>query len=108
MKPKKVVVIADLHSGSRVGLTPPQWQQIEHKNSENEFIRNCYTIRREMYDWYEKEIRSLAPIDILVCNGDAVDGPGTKSGGTDQISSKIDEQKDMAFHCIPKQKQRNI
>jgi len=42
----------------------------------------------------------LKPIDLLICNGDAIDGKGQKSGGTELLESDRNEQIKMAQKCI--------
>lgn len=40
------------------------------------------------------------PIDLLIVNGDAIDGRGEKSGGLELITSNRDEQVEMAIECL--------
>jgi len=100
-KAKRLVVIADLHSGHRVGLTPPSYQW--HVNRGSERIWNkCAKIQRECWTWYAKTIENLKPIDVLVVNGDAIDGRGERSGGVELITGDRREQADIAAECILK------
>lgn len=96
---KRLVVISDLHCGHRAGLTPPGYQY----NDSEEGARAKYSmIQRTMWDWYSKTITELYPIDVLVVNGDAVDGKGDKSGGTELLDADRHAQVDMAIECIKK------
>ena len=45
-------------------------------------------------------MKELQPIDLLIVNGDAIDGKGHRSGGTEQITSDLGEQATMAMQCI--------
>jgi hypothetical protein len=104
MKTKKVVVISDLHCGHRGGLTPTAWQykQSDEKN------KRWACLQHEIYSWYCKTMDALAPIDVLIVNGDAIDGRGTKSGGTEQITSDRDVQCDIAIHAIKRANAKSI
>jgi len=91
-KPKRMVVISDLHCGHLVGLTPPSW----HFKQDGKL----YKVQKELWNWYISEIKKLKPIDILVVNGDAIDGKGERSGGTEQVTTDRIEQVNMATQCI--------
>lgn len=91
---KRLVVISDTHCGHVAGLTPPAWQFQAERNEKYARIQHV------MWKWYKETLESLKPIDLLVLNGDAVDGKGTKSGGTELITSDRNEQINMAIECI--------
>lgn len=95
---KRLVVVSDFHCGHDVGLTPPDFNPIFKKNSPKRFER--YQKRVEYWTWFEKKIESLRPIDFLLINGDAVDGKGRRSGGTELITADRTEQVDMAAAII--------
>ena len=40
------------------------------------------------------------PIDLLIVDGDAIDGRGEKSGGRELITSNRNEQIEMAYDCL--------
>jgi len=92
MGKKKIVAMADLHCGHRVGLTPPKWQG---RNVNPKYNR----IQKELWDFYIENIQTFKP-NILFVVGDAIDGKGEKSGGTEQITTDRGEQSDMAAECI--------
>ena len=89
---KRMVIISDLHCGHLVGLTPPRW----HYQNDGKLYKN----QKELWRFYAAAIDSLKPIDILVVNGDAIDGKGYMAGGTDQKTTNRLEQVDMAVECI--------
>jgi hypothetical protein len=99
------MVIADLHCGHDVGLTPPDWD----KRPGEAYSRadTLYRHRRRLWNTYAKWCKELAP-DILIVNGDAVDGKGEKSGGTEQLTTDRVEQVDMAAACIEETKAKRI
>lgn len=91
-KPKRIVVVADLHCGHRAGLTPPAFQE-EHGT-------RLSTLQAECWQFYATTLRSLQPIDVLVANGDLIDGSGKKSGGTELLTTDRLVQCDMAAECL--------
>lgn len=94
---KKIVVISDLHCGHRAGLTPPAYQYVETGAGR----RSSYAIlQKSLWNWFANEAKSLGEIDLLVINGDAIDGKGTKNGGRELITVDRDEQIEMATECI--------
>jgi len=104
---KRLVVISDLHCGSVVGLTPPDWQQKFVKN--DRIKRNKYaTLQSQCWDFYDATIQSLKPIDILVVNGDMIDGKSEKDGGLGLIESDRQGQAEMASESIMRASAKNI
>lgn len=90
---KRVVVIADLHCGHRVGLTPPDWQSDAPGGK-------YLLIQEQLWDVYAGYIDSVKPIDYLFVNGDSIDGKGERSGGTELITTDRTKQINMAYDCI--------
>jgi len=83
---KRVLVISDLHCGSDIGLTHPDWQ--------------TSAIQVELWDAFMEMVVPLQPIDILIVNGDMIDGKASKSGGTRMITLDRAEQAEMAATVI--------
>jgi len=103
---KRVLVLSDLHCGHIAGLTPHLWNDQPPRNASAE-RKLLYETRHKLFDIYQKEIEKRKPFDVLICNGDAIDGRGERSGGTELLTSDRQEQCDMAAHClrVPKAKQ---
>jgi len=100
---KRVLLFADSHCGSEVGLTPPSYQYnyADNPPSEEVRIRNKWAkAQREGWDWYTKTLEILKPIDMCIINGDAIDGTGHRSGGTELITVDRKQQVAMAVECI--------
>ena len=89
---KRVLVISDFHSGHVLGLTHPGFDYESGRKTETAH----YAVRRTIWNWYKEKVKSLKP-DIVIMNGDAIDGKGEKSGGTEQITTDRDEQCEMAL-----------
>lgn len=79
---KRVLAIGDTHCGSVIGLTPPQWQ---YQETGDKYHDKFAKIQNQMWEWIKPRIESIKPIHRLIINGDAIDGKGLKSGGTEQI-----------------------
>jgi hypothetical protein len=89
---KRLVVGADMQCGSRVGLTPPEWQYTKP----DKYAK----IREEIWDQYTSVIDALKPIDIYCHNGDAIEGSGWRQGSTDVLMTDRLEQLKLAAEAI--------
>jgi len=92
---KRVLVISDFHSGHVLGLTHPGFDYESGRKTETAH----YQVRRTIWDWYKERVTKLKP-DIVIMNGDAIDGKGEKSGGTEQLTTDRDEQCEMAIAAL--------
>ncbi|MCK4625058.1 MAG: hypothetical protein KAV00_07095 [Phycisphaerae bacterium] len=100
-KSKRVVIISDMHAGHRAGLTPPAWQLKPGEDEEIQHRRIKWVdLQRECWGWFYKGIKRLKPIDVLIVNGDAIDGTGYRSGGVELITTDRNVQIDMALKVI--------
>jgi hypothetical protein len=103
---KRVVAIGDLHCGHKAGLTPPQWM-FQPNSGENK--RDHFSlIQHTMWEWYSAVCKALQPVDLLIVNGDAIDGKGEASGGTELLTSDRREQSSMAVVCIKEMHAKKI
>jgi len=101
-KAKRVVVISDLHCGHMAGLTPKPWQfkNTDKAHAHYKKRNKLVAIQGELWNRYVATMKSLQPIDLLIVNGDAIDGDGKRSGGTELITTDRNEQAAMAVECI--------
>jgi hypothetical protein len=91
-KTKRVLLASDTHCGASAGLTPKAFDNRRDK---------WRTMRRKFWREYEKTIDSLGKIDLLIFNGDAIDGPSnTKEAGIGLLHADRNIQVDMAIECI--------
>lgn len=95
-KGRRVVIIADPHSGDVLGLTHPDFDG----DRRDPLYHKLYRARREYWNFFASTIAILKPIDILILNGDAIAGKGEKSGGIELIVNDRHEQCDMAVAAI--------
>jgi hypothetical protein len=104
---KNILVLSDFHCGHKAGLTPPGWLP------EEPVLRNLAWVKasQAVWAWYQEETSKRGPYDIVIVNGDLIDGKGKRSGGSEQITCDLDEQADMAVDIIrriPKTKKCRI
>ena len=95
---KNVLIISDPHCGHKSGLTPPGYLPDKPAERRQEWVKN----NRGYWSWWEQNIRAAGPFDIIILNGDAVDGKGAKSGGVEQVTMDMEEQCDMAIEIVRK------
>jgi hypothetical protein len=103
-KRKRAVVIADLHCGHKLGLCHPDFDATPTDTQGVAY--RLWSIRRVMFRFYEASVERLKPIDLLIVNGDAIDGKGQKTGGTELLTTDRDEQCDNAAALIDMWKTR--
>jgi len=84
-----VGVIADLHCGHKKGIVPPAWQDSADQEE-----------RWRLYHHMVMARKRVAPIDLLVNNGDAIEGKGLRSGGTELVTTDRIVQIEMAKVAI--------
>ena len=86
----KIVAEADYHSGHLAGLTPPAYW-----NSTGPWK----AVQRELWQKRQSIIQEVGRPDLLILDGDLIDGRGGKSGGTELITSALITQARMAAEC---------
>jgi hypothetical protein len=98
----RLAILSDLHCGSQVGICGPEYfgQMISHDVAKhNKFLK----IQKAIWNFYSSEIAKLnkeKQIDILVVNGDCIDGKGERSGGTELTTTDLVKQIAMAKNVI--------
>lgn len=95
---KRVLVLSDLHAGHRAGLTHPGFLPDDPLPKVKPFCDAA----RAYWDFYMRGLAKYGPFDIVFVNGDAVDGPGAKSGGTEQWTTDMEDQCDYALRALRK------
>lgn len=100
---KRIVTIADLHSGHLYGLTPPQ-----HRYMQSAMKEEIQVFSSDLWNFYSASLKKLSPIDILIVNGDAIDGRGEITGGRELITTDRNTQVDMATECIKEANAKEI
>lgn len=88
-RPETIAIMADLHCGSRCGLCHPD-SEYGKPNKAQKYLWDCWMWLAE--NWPRP--------DLLVLNGDVIDGVQKKSEGTGLHTSKMSEQAEMALECL--------
>lgn len=82
-KPIVLVAVGDLHAGSRLGLCLPD-------------SPHCNTAQRALYKCWHDLAKEWSSPDILICNGDAIEGKARKESGVPCWTMVLREQIDCA------------
>lgn len=94
---KKIIAISDLHCGHVAGLTPPQFQ-LQYFEDSTTKMNKWAGLQRELWTNFENIIERNKPFDLGFSLGDTIDGKGSRSGGTELITSDRNSQVDMAVY----------
>lgn len=85
----KVLALGDLHTGHRGGLTPPSHQ-----------YHPAYKERQaQLWEWFKSTTQELSP-EIVICNGDAIEGKGSRNGGVELVIPDLSEQAEAAYQIL--------
>jgi len=83
---KRILILSDFHSGHRFGLA-------HHEHCVNQF-------QKKAWQFFEDGIRKHGPFDVVLNNGDLIDGRARKNGGIELITSNLEEQSDIAIKVL--------
>ena len=97
---KTIVIEGDYHCGSVYGLTPPNYWTKGKKGH--------YRAQKEAWSERKRITRKWGPPDLLVLNGDLIDGTQAKSGGAELITTDRNIQIAMAVECAKAWKAKKI
>jgi len=95
---KRVLILSDLHCGHVTGLTPPSYQR-KAETSEARWNKLVY-VQKELWKWFNQTVQKNGPYDLTVVNGDCIDGDGSRSGGTELITTDRLEQAKIACDAL--------
>lgn len=95
---KRILTFGDQHCGHKAGLTPPSWQNRQDKKDPHD--AKLLRLRKVCWDFYENTIRNEGPFDAVFFNGDAIEGKGERSGGTELITADRNKQVEIAVACV--------
>lgn len=88
--------MSDFHCGHALGLTPPEY----NPQYDDPYLQSLSQYREMLYNWTFSEVKKSPRPDVLVVNGDLIDGKGKHSGGTEQIEMDRLAQAEMAAKII--------
>jgi hypothetical protein len=88
-----IVFINDLHCGSKRGLTPPSFW--------DSYTSDGVKWLWEKWESFHDEVKTLfGEIDLLISNGDLIDGIQKRSDGVGLITSSYSGQVDIAIEAL--------
>ena len=94
---KHGAIISDLHCGHKFGLCPPDHWEPESDDPTQAKVRQW---QMRTWEWYAAKAKALGHLDRLIVNGDAIDGSGDRSGGTELFTTDRHLQVKVAADCI--------
>lgn len=85
----KILVVSDLHVGSRYALMPPKWGDV-----------TANSVQKQILKMWNEMCQNEKNIDYLIVNGDAVDGIQPFNEGKELCISDVSEQVDAAESLV--------
>ena len=89
----RLLAMGDFHCGHELGLTPPK------HDPGPRLTPHRHRMRREIWDWFSNNIKNLKP-DVVVFNGDAIEGKGYHSASSELIYPDRNNQVQMATDIL--------
>lgn len=87
------IIMSDMHCGSIYGLLP---RSFGFYGSDNRLSKALEAAR----SWYLRKVKEYGSPDLLIHNGDAIEGKHWRIGSRELITADRQEQADMAAECI--------
>lgn len=87
---QRILILGDLHAGSHVAPWPTSWLPGEPSHRISRYLTDCLAHLGA----------NLEPIDLLILNGDLIDGPQRKSGGMGVFSPRLRDQVSGAMELL--------
>ena len=100
---KRVLAIADLHVGSNVGLFVPNYT-----NPDTHVTYELNAIQNYLFEQWCKMVEMVGNVDVLILNGDLVDGTDPVEGGTGVVTTCLHTQAVVAATLIDMIQAREI
>lgn len=86
---KNIGIVSDLHCGSFAGLTPPSY-----------WTERTPAMTRWLWDCWTWQHSNWPKLDLLILNGDLIDGTQRRSEATGLLSASLGVQTDIALECL--------
>ena len=91
----RVGIIADLHGGSNVSVCLPEFTDRDHNMT---YVAN--PVQMHLWDKWCAMRRKMGHLDVLICNGDLVEGVNRKESGHGVITTNVHAQAYIAATLI--------
>ncbi len=92
--PKRILVVSDLHVGSIYGILPPKFVT----SAGAEILPNVG--QKYLWQCWEHAAANVGAVDVLVVNGDAIDGKQQAQEGTEICLPLLEDQSEAAYQCL--------
>ena len=96
---KRGIIMGDTHCGHLCGLTPPAWMTHENRGDKTKMSKWA-RLQRQLWSEYKRQLERFGPFNFGLFTGDAIDGKGERSGGSELITADRDSQVDMAVAVV--------
>ena len=90
----EVVAVGDLHCGSKAALCPPRFKMADQD------VHEANPVQLAMFNAWKELTQDWKEPDILICNGDAVEGQARKESGVPCWTNDFDDQVRCAADLI--------
>ena len=91
---KTLLVLSDIHVGSRQAVSPPVFEITDG----SEYRAN--RVGKALFEAWSKTAKLWKNPDILVINGEPIDGQGVKSHGVEQWTTNYLDQIDASVALV--------
>ena len=95
----RILVEGDNHGGSIAGLTPRRWQPSMLSRGDTPRAKLDRLII-DVYNERKRLLKKYGPFDRYIHTGDSLEGKGWRSGGTELITTSMEEQAEIAVAGI--------
>jgi hypothetical protein len=97
---KRVLVINDLHVGSKHALMPPRVRCETRGKSSSAVTVEYSSEQKVIYQEWLKMLRAVGHVDCCLLNGDLTEGPDRKAYGPDNWTNSMFQQVETAADLI--------
>ena len=106
---KRLIVLGDLHSGHRSGLTPPLYETDMDKSSDAPgYLRKQSCIRKGLWKFYTETLADIGPVDYAIIMGDCIEGKSRRTEGAELLTNDLEEQAHIAALALKEIKAKEI
>ena len=96
---KKILVLADIHSGSTVSVMPDE-VHVEHKDANKANVIQSNPLQKILWEKWKEMVSEVGRVDACYLLGDLIDGPNIKSRGFELWTSNMHQQVETAHEML--------
>lgn len=89
---RKVLVVTDLHSGSKFSVMPDEVSIEDGDNPNHKNVIESNGLQKVLYSEWTKMVDAVGKVDYCITLGDNIDGPNRKSNGFELWTSSMSQQ----------------